>query len=337
MRKIENLEKKALKFWPESIAELERNSSIIPRLIVTQDKFISLLNVADKDPFSWKDALAASKTLSANLFLKHLMILSDIGGERLKRFKRELSLVYENNKMEFSWNAKIFTYNFITLSERRIWDNAYLKVDGNGLANEEELTPVMEDIINLLLFGGASTAENVPSEIVSKCTIGNLIGRKRELDSFVKQRYIWVSRITGGATANSLGHIAQKYVVEYLKAKLPKWNFDRKEIPKMSQNKRTPLKFDIVAKSPKNKYCALEVSFQVTTNSTIERKAGQAQARKNLLNKAGHKIAYIIDGAGNFERSAALNTISQFSDCIVTFKDSELNRLARFLKTLDKK
>ncbi len=44
-RKIEDLEVNALKFWPERIAEMERNSSIIPKLIETQDKFISLLNV----------------------------------------------------------------------------------------------------------------------------------------------------------------------------------------------------------------------------------------------------------------------------------------------------
>ena len=46
-RKIEDLEANALKFWPERIAEMERNSSIIPKLIETQDKFISLLNIAD--------------------------------------------------------------------------------------------------------------------------------------------------------------------------------------------------------------------------------------------------------------------------------------------------
>lgn len=121
---------------------------------------------------------------------------------------------------------------------------------------------------------------------------------------------------------------------EYLR--LPKWDFSKKQIDKISQNKRTLLSYDIVAKSPKGNFCAIEVSFQVTTNSTIERKAGQAQARQNQLKKAGHKIAYIIDGAGNFERSSALKAISQFSDCIVTFKDSELEKLSKFLMTLDK-
>ena len=50
MRNLEELERNALKFWPEQIAEKERNSSIIPKLIETQDKFISLLNIADASP-----------------------------------------------------------------------------------------------------------------------------------------------------------------------------------------------------------------------------------------------------------------------------------------------
>lgn len=335
-RKIEDLEANALKFWPERIAEIERNSSIIPKLIETQDKFISLLNIADAEPFAWKKVLANSKQLSANLFLKHLMVLSDIGGEKLMRFKTELPKVFANDTMDFAWNGSNYSYTFQTLSGKKTWNNTHLKVDGVGLAVSHPLSAVIEDITNLILFGGFAISDNIPNDIEEKCTIGNLIGHKKELDAFVRQRYIWVSRITGGATANSLGNLAQKYVVDFLQDRLPKWDFSKKQIPKISQNKRTPLAYDIVGKSPKGNYCAIEVSFQVTTNSTIERKAGQAQTRQSQLKKAGHKIAYIIDGAGNFERSSALKTISQFSDCIVTFKDSELEKLSKFLMTLDK-
>jgi hypothetical protein len=336
IRKIKELEANALKFWPEKIAELERNSSIIPKLIETQDKFISLLNIADAEPFAWKNALITSKQLSANLFLKHLIVLSDVGGEKLMRFKKELPNIFDDDTMEFVWNEKTYIYKFQTLSGKKTWNNTHLMVDGVGLATPQKLTPVMEDIINLLLFGGAVTTDAIPVEIEEKCIIGTLIGHKRELDTFVRQRYIWVSRITGGATANSLGNLAQKYVIDYLEEKLPKWNFKKKQIEKISQNKRTLLSYDIVAASPKGNYCAIEISFQVTTNSTIERKAGQAQGRQKQLSKHGHKIAYIIDGAGNFERSSALKAICQFSDCTVTFKDSELDKLVKFLTSLDK-
>jgi hypothetical protein len=336
IRKLDDLEAKALKFWPPKIAETERNSSIIPKLIETQDKFISLLNVANADPFAWKKVLEATNELSTNLFLKHLMVLSDVGGEKLMRFKKELPKFFENEKMEFVWNGKNYSYKFQTLLGKKTWSNSHLKVDGVGLMTNQILTPVIEDIINLLLFGGATLADNLPAEIEEKCTIGTLIGHKRELETFVKQRYIWVSRITGGATANSLGNLAQKYVIDYLETKLPKWDFTKKQIKKISQNKRTLLSYDIVAASPEKKYCAIEVCFQVTTNSVIERKAGQAQDRQRQLHKHGHYIAYIIDGAGNFERLSALRTLCQFSDCTVTLKDSELDKLSKFLKSISK-
>ena len=334
MRDIQDLENNALKFWPQEISDKEKNSSIIPKLIETQDKFISLLNISDASPFKWKDTLLSSKTLSGNLFLKHLIVLSDIGGEKLMRFKKELPNVF-NNGMNFIWEGKSFTYKFQTLTEKNNWNNKNLSVDGEGLIKPVELSPIMEDVCMLLLFGGSTIIENIPNDITEKCIIGTMLGKTEELETFVKQRYIWVSRITGGAEANTLGQLTQNYVKEYLEKKLPNWRINNDQLPNVSQNERTSLSVDIVAKSPIEKFCAIEVSFQVTTNSTIERKAGQAQARQELLHSKGHKIAYVIDGAGNFSRQSALKTICQYSDCTVSFKDSELDDLVKFLKTLE--
>lgn len=327
MRNLEDLETNALKFWPKQIAERERNLSVIPKLIDTHDKFISLLNIADASPIAWKNALKTSGSMPANLFLKHLLVLSDIGGEKLMRFKKELPKVFPKQKMSFFWRGKSHEYIFKSLDDKKNWSNAQLKVDGEGLASSTELSAQMEDVVMLVLFGSTTTAVGLPSEIEEKCIIGSLIGQKKELDALIRQRYIWVSRIMGGATSNSLGNLAQQYVVEYLKAKLPDWDFSKKSVPGISHNDRTSTSFDIVAKSPKGRFCAIEASFQVTTNSVIERKAGQAQSRQQQLHTAGHKIAYIIDGAGNFQRQSALKTLCQYSDCTVTYKDSELDLL----------
>lgn len=335
-RTLEDLESQALKFWPSKISEKEKNSSVIPTLLATQEKFISLLNIADKDPFAWKQAIQSSKIMHANLFLKHLMVLADVGGEKLMRLNKELPQILPNSKMEFSWNGNNYEYQFKSLSNSGTWSNTVLKVDGVSIQNNQTLTDAIEDVINLILFGGAVTNTDMPQEILDKCIIGTLIGQDEELEEFVKQRYIWVSRITGGATANALGNIAQTYVKEYLQEKLPSWNFDKKTIPGITQNDRTPLSFDIVAKSPNDRYCAIEVSFQVTTNSTIERKAGQARGRQQNLHGSGHKIAYVIDGAGNFERISALRSIVEFSDFTGTFSDTELDSLCGFLQSIDK-
>ncbi|MFA7237188.1 MAG: hypothetical protein WC058_10010 [Phycisphaeraceae bacterium] len=129
-----------------------------------------------------------------------------------------------------------------------------MNVDGAGLALATDLTEAMEDVAMLLIHGGTSVDPDLPDEIPEKCVIGSLVGRKRELDNFVRQRYIHVSRITGGATANTMGQLCQTYVRERLQNALPRWDFSQCTIPGISQNAgRTKMAFDIVAQSPKGR------------------------------------------------------------------------------------
>jgi len=88
--------------------------------------------------------------------------------------------------------------------------------------------------------------------------------------------------------------------------------------------------FDIVVEK-QDKKIGVEVSFQVTTNSTIERKAGQAADRMNLMHSNGYKIAYVLDGAGNFQRSSAISTICTSSDCTVAFSEQEFDILCQWI------
>jgi hypothetical protein len=88
--------------------------------------------------------------------------------------------------------------------------------------------------------------------------------------------------------------------------------------------------FDIVVER-EGKKIGIEVSFQVTTNSVIERKSGQAAARQNLMHRNGHFIAYVMDGAGNFQRSSAVGTICRHSDSTVAYSKTELGVLAQFI------
>ena len=73
------------------------------------------------------------------------------------------------------------------------------------------------------------------------------------------------------------------------------------------------------------------MSFQVTTNSTIERKANEAENRYRDMHSAGHLVAYVVDGAGNFQRSSAVTKICDNSDCTVAYSDEELSVLASFI------
>ena len=336
-RSATELAQYAVKFWPPQLVQEEASSSVIPYLIKTQDKFISVINLSESTPAAWKTALGlqANGELTPNLFLKHLQVLADFGGEQLQRL--DFKAIFPDGTMTYVWREQNYKYQFkvVTIDGKKATNNN-LHIDGEGLVTTHPLDGRMEDIAMLFLHGAASTDENVPDHVRDKCMIGSLIGESEQLKKFVKERYIWVSRITGGATSNKLGQIAQKYVREKLKELLPSWQFVS-TIPGISQNAgSTDTSFDVVAKSPTGKYTAIEVSFQVTTNSVIERKSGQAQARANLLHANGHKIAYVLDGAGNFQRISALKNLCQFSDCTVAYSDAELGFLAQFLSEFEK-
>jgi hypothetical protein len=332
-----DLRKRAALFWPAELTKREATNSILPLLLKSQDKFISLLTVADASPTAWKEVLRATADFPSNLFLKHLMILADVGGEPLKRIRPELARLFPKRKMHYRWRDADFEYTFQTNWQKTNISNDALKIDGKSLSKGSMLDAKTEDIIMLLLYGGSSLQPTLPELLTEKCVIGSLIGQKDELQRFIQERYILVSRITGGATSNTLGQLVQDYVRDTLKERLPNtWEIRRNaKIPGISQNDgRTDMNFDVLAASPQGKYVAIEISFQVTTNSTIERKAGQAQSRASLLHQMGHYITYVLDGAGNFERASAIETICDYSDCTVTLTLSELERLTEFLKSV---
>ena len=101
-RNIDELEKQACKWWPDNIVNLEAESSIIPKLIRTQDQFISILTLADSNrPSSVFEVMDAAH-FPANLFLKHLMVLTDFGSEPLQRVNRDFDSYFPNGKMIYA-------------------------------------------------------------------------------------------------------------------------------------------------------------------------------------------------------------------------------------------
>jgi hypothetical protein len=331
-RTPEALKEHAVLFWPRELSSGSPENEALSLLLETQDKFLGILLVADRKPTSWKQAVESS-SLSPNLFLKHLAILSDVGGEILKRLT---PLKGSPSQMTFEWRGESYNYCFQCVHKERV-DNAKLGIKLREVLHEKPFDGSMEDIAMILLFGGLSTNLSLKEEIAAKCSLGLLLGDRDAIERFVRSKYILVSQLTKGASANALGQAAQKVVIEKLQNQLSVhgWEFTLNgKIPNISQTGDSRLTtFDIVAKSPSGKYIAIEVSFQVTTNSTIERKAGQAHERFQKLHDAGHCIAYVIDGAGNFERHSALKTICEHSDCTVAFSDTELRLLIDFLRS----
>lgn len=333
---FEELEQVASKFWPSEFSEMEAKLSIIPMLLKTQDLFISIIGTGAPTLDRLFTIIEASD-LQANLFLKHLVILADFGGEMLQRVSNEFSILFPAGELNYIWRGKQKGYSFRALPSEK-FNNKALKIDGKELLKEHPLADLQKDAIALLLFGSACRDDNQEvAATLSKCEIGEYLGKPAELETFIKQRYIWVSRITGGATANTLGQIAQKFVAQYITDNLGLPSIEVKtggRLPGVTHTDRNAgrlTSFDLVVTNG-SKYVAIEVSFQVTTNSTIERKAGQARARYERIKRAGHKIAYVLDGAGNFQRETALRTLCSYSHCTVAFSRSELDVLCRFLR-----
>lgn len=331
-RNIDELAQAASMFWSQELADQEAEQSIIPLLLRTQDQFLAILGAGAPTLDNLFTILDAT-TMPANLFVKHLIVLADFGGESFKRLSSEFKRLFPDYQMRYVWDGQEYTYTFRYLPAKKL-NNTTLRADGKHLATPAVLSDRYHDAIAILLFGNASYSAT-SSNFLARCQIGDYLGRPQELKRFVSERYIWVSRITNGARSNSLGHLAQNYVADYIEDNLNLRGARIQKdgtIPGIAHSEQgTGTTFDIIVSRGK-RYAAVEVTFQETTNSVIERKAGQAQARFQQIEARGHKIAYVIDGAGNFERRSAVSILCNYSHCTVAFSPAELNVLCEFLR-----
>ncbi len=333
-RQIEEIEAKATLWWPENLHEANSNISVIPKLLKTQDDFLRIISLSKDNPYHVFDILNAAK-FPANLFLKHLCILANYGGEPIQRLGRTFHSIFKDNSGNYSiifiWESEAYSYQFKTLPIKGLLGNKKLFIDSDGLTESKPLSDLYEDMIVLLMFGSTSTVSEEAG--LSSCEIGTLLGKDKILENYVKQRYIIVSKITYGATANILGQLAQKEIVEFLNISLGSEYkvISNGYIPLEGYDKASGMPFDIVVEKGYRK-AGIEVSFQVTTNSTIERKAGQAVDRINLMHSNGYKIAYVLDGAGNFQRKSAISTICNHSDCTIAYSRNEFQVLSKWLE-----
>ena len=336
-RTLDELRKHAVLHWPDEILSAAEEVGTLPLLLKTQDNFISILKVASKDPMSWKVAVANSSQLSGTLFLKHLMVLSDLGGEALNKLS-PLSKYIPKGTLTFDWNGKSFSYELREIGSRCSLNNSALNVDAKKLVKGLDLNRRGMDVCMLLLFGSRVTNDSLPSEVKEKCVLGEYLGETEELDKFIKQRYLCVSRQVSGATANSLGQITQIYVADKLKSYLGSgWAVKlNSSLPGVFHNfEGNGTNFDVVVTSPSKKFFGVEISFQVTTNSTIERKARESESVMKSVHSKGHKICYVIDGAGNINvRKNAVSILCNHSDCTVAMSDSEIKHLAAYFKSI---
>lgn len=337
-RTVEELNERASMFWPSELSAQEASLSVIPELDKTQDNFITVLGFpasSFEDRLKVLENIDPSK-LTANMFLKHLVVLADFGGEKLQRLNSKFSRLFPSGELVYLREEQEYRYKFRQLPVERL-NNDKLGLSAGKLFAQTPFNELHHDVIAILLFGAACVDEDA-ANFLQRCRIGDFIGQPDALEEFVRKRYIWVSRITQGSQANTLGQIAQTFVGEYLEDNIGLSGVEVKQnshLPGVTHTDDTTgdrsTNFDLVVFKGE-KRVAIEVSFQETTNSTIERKGGQAKARFEQVENAGYKIAYVIDGAGNFQRVNAIRNLASHSHCTVAFSEEELSVLCEFLR-----
>ena len=334
-RTLGELKASAVLHWPVDIIKSAVAMSALPLLLETQDAFIAVLKVSDREPLAWEVTLGQNNSLSGPLFLKHLMVLADLGGEALNKLP-PLSHYCPEGVLSFSWNGTEHQYRFGEIGGTSPMTNSALKVDSKSLLNGGDLSPKMKDAVMLLLFGSSAINDTLPGEVKGKCSVGSLLGRPHALDAFVKSNYLRVSKQVSGATANARGQCTQAYVVEHLRDALPGgWVVTPEStLPGVAHcEDGGETNFDVVVKSPQGQHFGIEVSFQVTTNSVIERKSRESGGLMERVHLAGHDICYVIDGAGNINiREHAVGILCGNSDCTVTVSAGEILHLANYMK-----
>ncbi len=339
-RTIDELETHACKWWPREVRDEAQKISVLQVLLDTQEKFISILKLVDKYDYTSIFKLIEASKFEYNLFLKHLVVLVDFGSEPLQRVNKDFKELFPNGKLTYDLGKGATEYSFEVLPVQGALTNGKMKIDTvANLRSGKEDKSLCKDLIMLLLYGAASTDTSTRS-VLFKCTPFEYLGNDTEVEDYVRKNYIRVSRIIGGKTASDLGNVAQQYVVQYLSKNLGT-NYCVKSngtIPGVTQNDgHTLTNFDVVVdriddEGRHKKYVAIEVTFQETSNSTIERKGGQARDRFEKITSSRNYIAYIIDGAGNFSRRSAITELCTNSHCTVAYTPEEFKLLIEFIK-----
>lgn len=340
IRTMNQLEKYACKWWPKEIREYAERYSILQTLLDTQERFISILNLANKQDSKSIFRIMEASEFQMKCFLKHLMVLTDVGSEPLQRMNKHFDELFPKGKLIYQIGNKIHTYTFQSLPVRGSLNNEKMKVDTkDNLLSDTCNKELTTDLIMILIYGGACISARTRA-VLYRCTLYDYLGDDEKIDQHIRQNYIRVSRIIAGRTANDLGNSIQKYAAEYIASKLgPDYTVKTfGTIPGVSINDgNTEAKFDVVidrtADTSRFKpYVGVEVSFQETSNSTVERKGQDAAARFAEVIKRRSYVAYIIDGVGNFSRKAACDVMCNNSHCNVGCTPEEFDVLVKFIK-----
>ena len=114
-RTIDELEPRACKWWPKEVRDEAQEISVLQTLLDSQERFISILKLADKHNASNLFELIDAARFSYSLFLKHLVVLTDFGSEPLQRVNKDFDELFADRKLSYNIGNGVVEYQFNSL------------------------------------------------------------------------------------------------------------------------------------------------------------------------------------------------------------------------------
>lgn len=333
MRKLSynSIERTALGTWPDVI----RKQAARDPLFDFHSQFVDELLNLDLRPNELRKSLN-KVNMPFPMFLKHLMILADFGGEPLRLIHQRRMHVFQNAKSKVAFlvidrRGRKFRLQIREFHRKSRFDLKALGVTPEQLLSTSPATELQIDTA-LVLLTGHESVNSVLSGQLANSRVGDVIRRHRGNESafntFLSTRYLEVSSQVRGARSNRLGQLMQNKVQSTLQKELGSDYIFGKKIGKKS--------YDIVIRrapsssaSDSKKSVAIEVLFQETTNSTIERKGNLAHVGRR---SKGVARCFVIDGYGAFKRESAVKKMVARSDFSSNANPQQLKLLAQFVK-----
>ena len=192
-RSVKELEQVGCKWWPKEVRDEAMKVSILQYLLDTQEEFISLLTLADNTNPEKLFKLLEASDFEYHLFLKHLMVLTDVGSEPIQRLNSSFKEVFPGKKLEYEISGKKYSYNFTSLPLQGKPTNARMQISTiKNLQKPCKDKKLCKDLIILLIYG-ASAISLKTRAILYKCKAFEYLGKKDKIMQRVRRNYIPVS------------------------------------------------------------------------------------------------------------------------------------------------
>lgn len=169
-RTIDELEGCACKWWPKEVRDEAQEISVLQILLDSQEKFISIMKLADKNDTAKLFNLIDAACFSYSLFLKHLVVLTDFGSEPLQRVNKDFDELFPDQKLTYDIGSGVIEYEFKTLPVKGSLSNKRMKIDSvENLSTEAPDKNLCKDIIMMLMYGAAAVNARTRA-VLFKCT-----------------------------------------------------------------------------------------------------------------------------------------------------------------------